>query len=355
MLGDEQLTVHILFPGAQCVDLGDTYLCRCPAGFSGRQCDDNVDECASSPCANGGTCRDGVNGFSCTCPPGYTGRNCSAPVSRCEHAPCHNGATCHDRDRRYLCECAPGYGGPNCQFLLPAPASGEKPVEVPAGPLPWAAVCAGVVLVLVLLLGCAALGVCVRLRLHKGRLPAETRRGETETMNNLANCQREKDACVSIVGATHVKNTNKKVDFHGDHGAGQNGLKPRCPGVDCNLVHGLKGDAAVSERTTKCQPQGSAGEDKDTPTLRGCVLGLGGCLWGPGWGGLPHNSGACCGREGALTLRCCRLGWQGGPLGRAPQSSGIPQAGLSWAAGCTPPSPGHFHIKSCFMCSLWFS
>lgn len=256
--------------GAQCVDLGDTYLCRCPAGFSGRQCDDNMDECASSPCANGGTCRDGVNGFSCTCPPGYTGRNCSAPVSRCEHAPCHNGATCHDRDRRYLCECARGYGGPNCQFLLPAPVDlSEKYVDGPAGPLPWAAVCAGVVLVLVLLLGCAALGVCVRLRLHKGRPPAEPRRGETETMNNLANCQREKDTCVSVVGATHVKNTNKKVDFHGDQGASKNGLKTRYPGMDCNLVHGLKGDATAGERATKCQLQGSAGEETGTPTLRG--------------------------------------------------------------------------------------
>lgn len=298
---DKQLTTHVLFPGAQCVDLGDTYLCRCPAGFSGRQCDDNMDECASSPCANGGTCRDGVNGFFCTCPPGYTGRNCSAPVSRCEHAPCHNGATCHDRDRRYLCECARGYGGPNCQFLLPAPPSGsvrvdlsEKYVDGPAGPLPWAAVCAGVVLVLVLLLGCAALGVCVRLRLHKGRPPAEPRRGETETMNNLANCQREKDTCVSVVGATHVKNTNKKVDFHGDQGASKNGLKTRYPGTDCNLAHGLQGDATVSERATKCQLQGSAGEETGTPTLRGCVLGL---------------------------------------AGRASPQLGVPWAGPSWAAG----------------------
>lgn len=270
------------------MDLGSTYRCRCPAGFSGRQCDGRADACASSPCANGGTCRDGADGFSCSCPPGYTGRNCSAPVSRCEHAPCHNGATCHDRDRRYLCECAPGYGGPNCQFLLPAPAPGpvlvdlsEKYVEGRAGPLPWAAVCAGVVLVLVLLLGCAALGVCVRLRVH-GR-PAEPRPGEAETMNNLASCQRGKDAPASAVGAAHVKNTNKKVDFHGDRGADRNGLKARCPGVDCNLVHGLKGDAAGSrdphsERTAKCQPQGSAGKEEGTPTLRGCVLWAGGRL-----------------------------------------------------------------------------
>lgn len=29
-----------------------------------------MDECQSSPCVNGGVCKDRVNGFSCTCPSG---------------------------------------------------------------------------------------------------------------------------------------------------------------------------------------------------------------------------------------------------------------------------------------------
>nr|KAF6504689.1 delta like canonical Notch ligand 1 [Rousettus aegyptiacus] len=259
--------------GAQCVDLGDAYLCRCPAGFSGQHCDDNVDDCASSPCTHGGTCRDGVNTFSCTCPPGYTGRNCSAPVSRCEHAPCHNGATCHQRDRRYLCECARGYGGPNCQFLLPELPPGPVLVEGRAGPLPWAAVCAGVVLVLVLLLGCAAAIVCVRLRLQKARPPSDSGRGETETMNNLANCQREKDLSVSVVAAPQLKNTNEKAGLQAGHGAEKSSLKARCPRLDRNLAQELTGDAAGrdphSKRDAEGQPQGSAGEGKGAPTLRG--------------------------------------------------------------------------------------
>ncbi|KAK2489213.1 hypothetical protein MC885_012569 [Smutsia gigantea] len=266
--------------GAQCMDLGDTYLCRCQAGFSGRHCDDNVDNCAHSPCANGGTCRDGVNEHFCTCPPGYTGRNCSAPVSRCEHAPCHNGATCHERDRRYLCECARGYGGPNCQFLLPEPGPGpalvdltEQYVERPAGTFPWVAVAAGAVLVLTLLLGCAAVVVCVRLRLRKGRLPVDAGRGETETMNNLANRQREKDVSISVIGAAQIKNTNQKADFHGDHSADKHSLKARYPSVDYNLVQDLKGDDAPSrdlhgKRDAKRQPQGPVGEEKGAPALR---------------------------------------------------------------------------------------
>ena len=36
----------------------------------------DVDECASSPCQNGGTCVDVVNAYTCNCVPGYTGDNC---------------------------------------------------------------------------------------------------------------------------------------------------------------------------------------------------------------------------------------------------------------------------------------
>lgn len=276
------------------MDLGDTYLCRCQAGFSGRHCDDNVDDCAHSPCANGGTCRDGVNEHFCTCPPGYTGRNCSAPVSRCEHAPCHNGATCHERDRRYLCECAHGYGGPNCQFLLPEPGPGpalvdltEQYVERPAGAFPWVAVAAGAVLVLTLLLGCAAMVVCVRLRLRKGRPAADTGRRETETMNNLANRQHEKGVSVSVVGAAQIKNTNQKADLHGDPGADRHGLKARYPSVDYNLVQGLKGEAAPAG-----DPHGKR-EEKGAPGLQGCVL------WAGGGAGRPAGRG---GRGAAARL-----------------------------------------------------
>ena len=36
----------------------------------------DVDECASSPCQNGGTCVDVVNAYTCNCAPGFTGDNC---------------------------------------------------------------------------------------------------------------------------------------------------------------------------------------------------------------------------------------------------------------------------------------
>ena len=36
----------------------------------------DVNDCASAPCAHGGTCQNLVNAFSCTCPSGYTGNMC---------------------------------------------------------------------------------------------------------------------------------------------------------------------------------------------------------------------------------------------------------------------------------------
>ena len=36
----------------------------------------DINECASRPCQNGGTCVDGVNSYTCNCDVGYTGENC---------------------------------------------------------------------------------------------------------------------------------------------------------------------------------------------------------------------------------------------------------------------------------------
>lgn len=38
--------------------------------------DKDIDECASSPCINSGTCSDLVNGFNCSCMAGFTGDQC---------------------------------------------------------------------------------------------------------------------------------------------------------------------------------------------------------------------------------------------------------------------------------------
>ncbi|XP_024296078.2 fibrillin-3 [Oncorhynchus tshawytscha] len=40
----------------------------------------DINECASSPCLNGGTCVDEMNQFSCTCTKGWAGATCQSPV-----------------------------------------------------------------------------------------------------------------------------------------------------------------------------------------------------------------------------------------------------------------------------------
>ncbi|CAH2251104.1 delta 1 [Pelobates cultripes] len=263
--------------GARCEDLGNSYICQCQEGFSGKHCDDNLDDCALFPCQNGGTCQDGINDYSCTCPPGYTGKNCSMPVSKCEHNPCHNGATCHERNNRYACECARGYGGLNCQFLLPEQTQEstavvdftERYTDGQNGQFPWIAVCAGIILVLMLLLGCAAVIVCVRIKAQKRRQSPGTCHGEAKTMNNLANCQREKDISVSIIGTSQIKNTNKKVDFLSESNTDKNGYKTRYSTVDYNLVHELKHEESSKEDRRKCEAKcvSSDSDAEDPPSV----------------------------------------------------------------------------------------
>ena len=56
--------------GAHCWDGA----CCCPAGFTGVICEEEIIECESDPCMNGGTCIDEVNGYTCECPDEYIGK-----------------------------------------------------------------------------------------------------------------------------------------------------------------------------------------------------------------------------------------------------------------------------------------
>ena len=49
----------------------------------------------SAPCQHGATCTDtGAGGYICTCAAGYTGVNCEAEINECDSIPCQNGGTC---------------------------------------------------------------------------------------------------------------------------------------------------------------------------------------------------------------------------------------------------------------------
>ena len=108
----------------------------------------DIDDCASSPCQNGGKCIDGVASFTCQCDPGWAGDVCDeskynakkvldvnfvtkksslldrwvkiyysifADVDECASHPCQNGATCIDEINDYSCDCAAGFTGEDCE------------------------------------------------------------------------------------------------------------------------------------------------------------------------------------------------------------------------------------------------
>lgn len=81
------------------------------SGFTGTQCEIDIDECKDRPCLNGGTCHDLINSFKCTCAIGFTGSRCQINIDDCISSPCRNGGICHDSIAGYTCECPPGFTG----------------------------------------------------------------------------------------------------------------------------------------------------------------------------------------------------------------------------------------------------
>ena len=138
----------------------------------------DINECASNPCQNGGTCVDAVNGYNCSCVSGWAGEHCttgsktdlyvlkiidvmlffnwldeqvsvtqnlaacgtygtgismtsisnynckirnflllsssSSDIKECASNPCQNGGTCVDAVNGYNCSCVSGWTGEHC-------------------------------------------------------------------------------------------------------------------------------------------------------------------------------------------------------------------------------------------------
>lgn len=66
------------------------YSCTCPMGYTGRDCEVNINDCSPLPCNNGGTCIDKVNDFDCQCVAGFDGKTCNNNIDDCNPNPCHN-------------------------------------------------------------------------------------------------------------------------------------------------------------------------------------------------------------------------------------------------------------------------
>ena len=52
-----------------------------------------------------------VGSYECVCLEGYTGLDCEMDIDDCRGDFCHNGARCEDLVNAYVCHCLPGFAG----------------------------------------------------------------------------------------------------------------------------------------------------------------------------------------------------------------------------------------------------
>lgn len=78
---------------------------------------EEVDECLSDPCLNGGRCTDRLDAYTCTCHASFIGINCQYDISKCDNLTCLNGGICKDVSNDTLCICQLGYTGEYCQHI----------------------------------------------------------------------------------------------------------------------------------------------------------------------------------------------------------------------------------------------
>jgi hypothetical protein len=72
--------------------------------------------CSSQPCANRAECSVTASGYNCTCTAGFSGQQCEINIDDCLSTSCLNGGVCFDLTQGFECECRPGFGGKSCQL-----------------------------------------------------------------------------------------------------------------------------------------------------------------------------------------------------------------------------------------------
>uniref|UniRef100_A0A8D1NRF2 Delta-like protein n=1 Tax=Sus scrofa TaxID=9823 RepID=A0A8D1NRF2_PIG len=106
------------YPGCVHGSCVEPWQCNCETNWGGLLCNKDIDECASSPCAAGGTCVDQVDGFECICPEQWVGATCQLDANECEGKPCLNAFSCKNLIGGYYCDCVPGWKGVNCHINI---------------------------------------------------------------------------------------------------------------------------------------------------------------------------------------------------------------------------------------------
>ena len=135
------LTVRVLcadhFYGERCVNLNEcsafqdcsgngictdsiiSYNCDCNPGYTGQQCQIDINECLLMvpECSGQGWCMDGINSYTCNCDEGYTGRDCETDINECllMEPQCSGHGTCTDGINKFICDCNDGFTDLMCE------------------------------------------------------------------------------------------------------------------------------------------------------------------------------------------------------------------------------------------------
>ncbi|XP_078025025.1 protein crumbs homolog 1 isoform X2 [Epinephelus lanceolatus] len=129
---------HLCAHGGTCLHGPDRYACLCPENYTGPLCNERIEEipwyivvrnvrpklpvsvCGDDTrnytCFNGGNCTD--RELSCDCPPGFIGHRCEQEVDECKSNPCLNGGYCRNLINKFVCVCDMSYAGDTCQTDL---------------------------------------------------------------------------------------------------------------------------------------------------------------------------------------------------------------------------------------------
>ncbi|KAM9385782.1 protein crumbs homolog 1 [Pholidichthys leucotaenia] len=129
---------HLCAHGGTCLHGPNRYACLCPENYTGPLCSEHVEEipwyivvknvrpklpvsvCGDDTrnytCFNGGNCTN--QELSCDCPPGFIGHRCEQEVDECKSNPCLNGGYCRNLINKFVCVCDMSYAGDICQTDL---------------------------------------------------------------------------------------------------------------------------------------------------------------------------------------------------------------------------------------------